>query len=95
MSEAKMTPREGADRRRRQELSKRELLVLIYHHLLEEGHGEAAEVLRQNKMANGFWDVGLFDVCDNVDLNLILADYIAFYQMRFHKSPGKIFFLKE
>ena len=35
------------ERRRRQEINRRELLVLIYAHLMEEGFTEVADALRQ------------------------------------------------
>ena len=76
------------DRRRRREAHRRELLVLIYHHLLEEGMVEAADALRHNKISSGFWDVAHFTVCDNVDLTLVLTDYISYHQMRFHRTPS-------
>ena len=76
------------ERRRRREAHRRELLVLIYHHLLEEGLVEAADALRNNKLNSGFWDVGHFTVCDNVDLTLVLTDYISYHQMRFNRSPA-------
>ena len=92
MSEIKRSHNHGCgpegDRRRRREAHRRELLVLIYHHLLEEGLVEAAEALRNNKLNSGFWDVGHFTVCDNVDLTLVLTDYISFHQMRFNRSPS-------
>ena len=76
------------DRRRRREAHRRELLVLIYHHLLEEGLVEAADALRNSKLNTGFWDVAHFTVCDNVDLTLVLTDYISYHQMRFNRSPS-------
>ena len=76
------------DRRRRREAHRRELLVLIYHHLLEEGLIEAADALRHSKINAGFWDVAHFTVCDNVDLTLVLADYISYHQMRFNRAPS-------
>ena len=76
------------DRRRRREAHRRELLVLIYHHLLEEGLIEAADALRHSKINSGFWDVSHFTVCDNVDLTLVLTDYISYHQMRFNRSPS-------
>ena len=76
------------DRRRRREAHRRELLVLIYHHLLEEGLVEAADALRNSKLNSGFWDVGHFTVCDNVDLTLVLTDFISYHQMRFNRSPS-------
>ena len=76
------------DRRRRREAHRRELLVLIYSHLLEEGLIEAADALRHSKLNSGFWDVSHFTVCDNVDLTLVLTDYISYHQMRFNRSPA-------
>ena len=38
----------------------------------------------QTKLTRGFWDVANFTVCDNIDLGLILADYIAYYQIRYY-----------
>ena len=49
MSDPNSNKPNASERRRRQELNRRELLVLIYAHLMEEGFIEAAESLRQVK----------------------------------------------
>ena len=58
---------------------KRDLLVLTYRHLLEEGLFQAAEALREELT----WDVEDFTSCDNVDLMLILMEYYGHYQVNY------------
>ena len=72
--------------KRRQEVLKRELLVLIHHHLLEAGLVEAAEAMEAgsglpyNHGSNLYYK---YSVCDNIDLPLILNEYLAYYQLRY------------
>ncbi|KAL7847053.1 hypothetical protein SRHO_G00220330 [Serrasalmus rhombeus] len=67
----------------RTETRRRNLLVLIYHHLMEEGYMDAATALEQDT------NFGLrrFEVCDNVDLDTILMEYESYYFIKFQKYP--------
>ena len=62
---------------------RRNILILIHQHLIENGYVEAAERL-QHEAGNVLCK---FDVADNVDLGLILGEYEAYYEMRFNKKP--------
>ena len=64
--------------RRQAECLRRDLTVLIVDHLRHEGLFEAAEAVVENIG----WDLDEYRVCDNVDLGLVLADFVNFYQMR-------------
>ena len=64
--------------RRQAECLRRDLTVLIVDHLRQEGLFEAAEAVVENIG----WDLDEYRVCDNVDLGLVLADFVNFYQMR-------------
>uniref|UniRef100_A0AAR2IKU1 Katanin p60 ATPase-containing subunit A-like 2 n=1 Tax=Pygocentrus nattereri TaxID=42514 RepID=A0AAR2IKU1_PYGNA len=65
------------------ETRRRNLLVLIYHHLMEEGYMDAATALEQDT------NFGLrrFEICDNVDLDTILMEYESYYFIKFQKYP--------
>ncbi|XP_065146298.1 katanin p60 ATPase-containing subunit A-like 2 [Paramisgurnus dabryanus] len=67
----------------RTETRRRNLLVLIYHHLLEDGYMDAAKALEKES------SVGLcrFEVCDNVDLDTVLMEYESYYFIKFQKYP--------
>uniref|UniRef100_A0AAR2KED3 Katanin p60 ATPase-containing subunit A-like 2 n=1 Tax=Pygocentrus nattereri TaxID=42514 RepID=A0AAR2KED3_PYGNA len=67
----------------RTETRRRNLLVLIYHHLMEEGYMDAATALEQDT------NFGLrrFEICDNVDLDTILMEYESYYFIKFQKYP--------
>ena len=73
----------GSAEQKRQQERRRNILVLIHQHLIENGYCEAAERLQH--------EAGLamsrFEVADNMDLGLILNDYEAYYEMRFEKKP--------
>ncbi len=62
---------------------KRNVLILINQHLIENGYIESAERLQHESggVLNKF--VG----ADNVDLPLILSEYESYYEMRFDKKP--------
>ncbi|KAJ1431851.1 P-loop containing nucleoside triphosphate hydrolase protein [Ochromonadaceae sp. CCMP2298] len=62
---------------------KRNILVLVNHHLVENGYVEAAERLQHE--SGGV--LGKFAAADNIDLGLVLAEYEAYYEMRFDKKP--------
>ncbi|CAJ1071144.1 katanin p60 ATPase-containing subunit A-like 2 isoform X4 [Xyrichtys novacula] len=67
----------------RTEMRKKSLLVLIYQHLLEQGYMTAALTLDQE--TNG--GVQKFEVCDNVDLTMILTEYESYHYVKFQKYP--------
>jgi katanin p60 ATPase-containing subunit A1 len=71
-----------ADQKRLAE-RKRNVLVLINQHLIENGYVEAAERLQHE--AGGV--LSKFTAADNIDLNLVLNEYEAYYEMRFDKKP--------
>ena len=62
---------------------KRNLLVLINQHLIENGYVEAAERLQHE--SGGV--LTKFAAADNIDLTLILSEYESYYEMRFDKKP--------
>ncbi|XP_026798557.3 katanin p60 ATPase-containing subunit A-like 2 isoform X1 [Pangasianodon hypophthalmus] len=67
----------------RTETRRRNLLILIYHHLMEEGYVDAANALEQET----HFGLRRFEVCDNVDLDTILMEYESFYFIKFQKYP--------
>ena len=64
--------------KKQRENMKKDILVLIYQFLLDEGLLEVAEALKENT----FVGIEAFTVCDNVDLSIILLEYQAFYQVQ-------------
>lgn len=61
---------------------KRNLLYLIRNYLKEQNLQETADVLcNEAQLTNQF------DVCDNVDLDIIYQDYESFYFTKFNKTP--------
>ncbi|XP_062333759.1 katanin p60 ATPase-containing subunit A-like 2 [Osmerus eperlanus] len=67
----------------RTETRRRNILILIYHHLTQQGYMDAARTLDQET------SVGLrrFEVCDNVDLETVLMEYESYYYIKFQKHP--------
>lgn len=63
------------------ECLRRDLIVLIHQFLVEEGFSETAESFN-NEVS---WDLDQFRVCDNVDLQLVFMEYLAYYQVSFYK----------
>jgi katanin p60 ATPase-containing subunit A1 len=70
---------------------RRNILVLIHQHLIENGYVEAAERL-QHEAGNV---ICKFEVADNVDFGLILGDYESYYEMRFDRKPKLVRKLKD
>ena len=70
---------------------KKGLLILINHFLIEHGYVDTADKLQT--------EAGVvmtkYDIADNMDLQLILGEYEAYYEMRFDKKPKLIRHLKE
>ncbi|KAL2099910.1 hypothetical protein ACEWY4_004304 [Coilia grayii] len=65
------------------EARRRNLLVLIYHHLTEEGYVETANCLDKETR----FGLRRFEICDNVDLDTVLMEYESFYFIKFQKYP--------
>ncbi|KAJ8007516.1 hypothetical protein DPEC_G00118310 [Dallia pectoralis] len=67
----------------RTESRSRNLLILIFHHLMNEGYMDAARALEQET------SVGLekFEVCDNIDLDTVLMEYESYYFIKFQRYP--------
>uniref|UniRef100_A0A3Q3G8H0 Katanin p60 ATPase-containing subunit A-like 2 n=1 Tax=Kryptolebias marmoratus TaxID=37003 RepID=A0A3Q3G8H0_KRYMA len=70
----------------RTETRKKNLLVLIYHHLLGQGYVAAAMALDQE--TNG--GMKKFEVCDNIDLEMMLIEYESYHHVKFQKYPKLI-----
>ncbi|XP_068190297.1 katanin p60 ATPase-containing subunit A-like 2 [Antennarius striatus] len=70
----------------RTEMRKKSLLILIYQHLLGQGYVATAVALDQE--TNG--GVRKFEVCDNVDLEMVLMEYESYHYVKFQKYPKLI-----
>ncbi|XP_047229347.1 katanin p60 ATPase-containing subunit A-like 2 isoform X1 [Girardinichthys multiradiatus] len=70
----------------RTEMRKKSILVLIYQHLLGQGYASAAVTLDQE--TNG--GVRKFEVCDNVDLEMVLMEYENYHYVKFQRYPKLI-----
>uniref|UniRef100_A0A8D0AEY0 Katanin p60 ATPase-containing subunit A-like 2 n=1 Tax=Sander lucioperca TaxID=283035 RepID=A0A8D0AEY0_SANLU len=70
----------------RTEMRRKSLLILIYHHLLGQGYVSAAVALDQE--TNG--GVRRFEVCDNIDLEMVLMEYESYHYVKFQKYPKLI-----
>ncbi|MED6293498.1 hypothetical protein CHARACLAT_011221 [Characodon lateralis] len=70
----------------RTEMRKKSILVLIYQHLLGQGYASAAVTLDQE--TNG--GVRKFQVCDNVDLEMVLMEYENYHYVKFQRYPKLI-----
>ncbi|XP_059214142.1 katanin p60 ATPase-containing subunit A-like 2 [Centropristis striata] len=70
----------------RTEMRKKSLLILIYQHLLGQGYVSAAVALDQE--TNG--GVRRFEVCDNIDLEMVLMEYESYHYVKFQKYPKLI-----
>uniref|UniRef100_A0A3Q1FHT9 Katanin p60 ATPase-containing subunit A-like 2 n=1 Tax=Acanthochromis polyacanthus TaxID=80966 RepID=A0A3Q1FHT9_9TELE len=67
----------------RTEMRKKNLLILIYHHLLGQGYVAAAVALDQETNVG----VRRFEVCDNIDLEMVLMEYESYHYVKFQKYP--------
>ncbi|XP_070845233.1 katanin p60 ATPase-containing subunit A-like 2 [Chaetodon trifascialis] len=70
----------------RTETRRKSLLILIYQHLLGQGYVAAAVALDQE--TNG--GVRRFEVCDNIDLEMVLMEYESYHYVKFQKYPKLI-----
>ncbi|XP_071964701.1 katanin p60 ATPase-containing subunit A-like 2 [Antedon mediterranea] len=67
----------------RTEQRKRNLLVLVLHHLVDSGYLESAKALE----SEGNLSFSRFEVCDNIDLPTILMEYESYFYVKFGKYP--------
>ena len=72
----------SAEKRRVDQLRK-ELLVLVHDFLNEEGLFEVADAMKNHLDPL----LSHYKTADNVDLSLIVTDFLAYYKMRFNKEP--------
>ncbi|KAM3600575.1 uncharacterized protein V6R79_025311 [Siganus canaliculatus] len=70
----------------RTEMRKKSLLTLIYQYLMGQSYVTAAVALDQE--TNG--GVRKFEVCDNIDLEMVLMEYESYYYIKFQKYPKLI-----
>ncbi|PZC75038.1 hypothetical protein B5X24_HaOG206809 [Helicoverpa armigera] len=61
---------------------KRILKVLVLGYLKQEGFFHTADTFASEAALNGE-----YEVCDNIDLDIILQDYCSYYLIRFNKQP--------
>ena len=80
-----------ASEKKRTEERRRNILILVHAHLIENGYVEAAERLQHEAGSV----LNKFEVADNVDMGLVLSEYEAYYEMRFDKRPKLVRKLKE
>ena len=80
-----------ASEKKRTEERRRNILILVHAHLIENGYVEAAERLQHEAGSV----LSKFEVADNVDIGLVLSEYEAYYEMRFDKRPKLVRKLKE
>ncbi|EGD76854.1 hypothetical protein PTSG_08202 [Salpingoeca rosetta] len=70
----------------RTETLKRNIIVLVLHHLQDNGYVQAAHQLEL--------EAGIaatkYDVCDNIDLLSIVQEFEAYYKIKFGKAPKLI-----
>lgn len=74
---SRMAEQKRVDERRKN------LLVLIYRHLVNCGYVDAATTLDRECNI----DLSKWEAADNIDLPVILQEYEAFFEMRFLKKP--------
>ncbi|XP_075302403.1 katanin p60 ATPase-containing subunit A-like 2 [Opisthocomus hoazin] len=67
----------------RTEARRKNLLILIFHYLMEEGCVDAANALEQEMKLS----LRGFEVCDNIDLETILMENESYYFVKFQKYP--------
>ncbi|XP_041728620.2 katanin p60 ATPase-containing subunit A-like 2 isoform X3 [Coregonus clupeaformis] len=67
----------------RTESRRRNLLILIFHHLMEAGYMDAASALEQETNVV----LRQFEVCDNIDLDTVLMEYESYYFIKFQRYP--------
>jgi hypothetical protein len=82
-----MTELSYRDKLNKEEGRKWNLLVLIKHHLQENGYLDSADMLEKEVQKVG-QTLRKFEVCDNIDLMTILQEYEeSYYFFKFGKQP--------
>ena len=67
----------------RQEQQTRNVLLLVLHHLQEEGYVESVKCLERESGLS----LNRFQICDNIDLSTILQEFEAYYRIKFNRQP--------
>lgn len=62
---------------------KRNLLVMIAHHLINQGYIDTASCLQREVSIN----LENYEVADNMDLYYVLQDFESYFEIRFSKKP--------
>lgn len=62
---------------------KRNLMVMIYRHLINNGFIDTAGCLQREVNI----DLEQYDVADNMDLFYVLQDFEEYYEVKFQKKP--------
>ncbi|XP_072038188.1 katanin p60 ATPase-containing subunit A-like 2 isoform X2 [Amphiura filiformis] len=65
------------------EQRRKNLLILMLHHLLQEGYTESAKALESESNLC----FNKYEVCDNVDLQTVLMEYESYYFVKFQRYP--------
>jgi katanin p60 ATPase-containing subunit A1 len=68
---------------KRENERRKNILILILRYIVNMGYAETACQLQTE--AN--LDLDKYDVADNIDLYMILADYEEYFELRFNKKP--------
>jgi katanin p60 ATPase-containing subunit A1 len=68
---------------KRENERRKNILILILRYIVNMGYAETACQLQTE--AN--LDLDRYDVADNIDLYMILADYEEYFELRFNKKP--------
>jgi katanin p60 ATPase-containing subunit A1 len=81
----------GTAERKRMADKKKYTLLLIYDYLHTNGFMESASKLLTEAAST----IGKHEIADNIDLDVILSEYEAYYEMRFSKKPKFLRLLKD
>lgn len=81
----------GSAEQKREMEKKRNILILINAHLIENGYTETAERLQHEAGSV----INKFEVADNIDLSLILSDFETYNELRLGKKPKLVRKLKD
>ena len=67
----------------RQEQQSRNVLLLVLHHLQEEGYVDTFRCLERESGLN----LSKFQICDNIDLPTVLQEFESYYRIKFNRQP--------
>lgn len=71
------------DKERLIEIRKKSLLILILHHLIDQGYINTAEKLQSESGLSPYeWEAA-----DNIDLMTIVQEFEEYFEMKFNKKP--------